>query len=75
MTPFKIELGAIVRLEGEHGTFRVKQLRIDGSVDLWGGKPGKERLRTVHPDRIKPPNRGDLAPGNANDYREKKHAR
>lgn len=69
---FKIERGAACRIEGERGTYRIKAFRLDGSVDLWGGTHGKERMRTVHPDRIKPLNRGDLAPPSAHDHHSKK---
>lgn len=70
-----MNVGDIVRIAGERGTYRFKSTRPDGTVDLWGGTHGREKARTVTADRIKPARRGDLAPGSAADYKAKRGAR
>ena len=51
-----LELDTTVRIKGEKGVFRYKGVNPkDGSAYLWGGLSGKERNRSVSPERIELP--------------------
>lgn len=61
------EIGELVRVTGWLGTFRVKAFRLDGTVDVWGGKKATRRggtlgLRTTTPDRLEKAKPGDKPP-------------
>lgn len=50
--------GDIVKLTGEKGTFKFQHVRVDRfgnptDIELFGGLPGREKLRSVFPSRIK----------------------
>lgn len=61
-----LQPGDVVKLTGEKGSFRFLAVAVDGGgdvlhVDLHGGTPGREKLRSVSWDRLKIPTTKQLA--------------
>ena len=49
----EVEVDTEVRIKGELGKFRFKRVNLkDGSLELWGGVSGRERTRSLPPERV-----------------------
>lgn len=55
-----LERGVELSITGERGRFTFLKINNDGSLNVWGGRTGHEKLRDFRADRVKTVHRKTL---------------